>query len=312
LFSVIDERRPDTPYVFKAASLDEAESWLRILYLAVNWGVSEWVVMEKASRSLLVSACSPSDTQTVPILSVAEIDGSGWTVDGSMRLTEWVVEKDLSGIHKGTLHINPKRQINLDLSGVGLSCILTSSIIRVTEGEIWVVVGDRFALVGLKTSALYCSLSQRYLLSSGMVHCGFISRDGEGEFHEDPSHPPPSSNSLIQLAIDVTTRHPVTSEEIVEVWASDSVGDIIIWSSNCDVLHSITIGNTKSVVCAMAQVGDEVSHILLSLSLSPPPFCVFSHAFILRFGVRVTLGKCHAYPSPLEKLCLLRNVNHHV
>jgi hypothetical protein len=316
-FGLSDIRFPSSSYIFKAATQGDAESWVRMLHLAFTWGVSEWVVMEKASRSLTTAPdltfSSMTPSQTIPILCVAEIDGNGWTVDGSMRLTEWSVERDLSGKHKSSLNINPKRQLNLDLNGVGLSCVLSSAILHVKAKELWVVTGDRFAVVGISGISLSCSFSRSFYMSNDVSHRGFLSRESS-DFFEDEKVSSQSAAEQIQVAIEIRvgngfvkleddhvdgiphakgeSRHEDGGENHCgermeekrndvlkqlhnerkgrgeegdghdsEVWTSNSKGDVVIWDLNGNISQTLSIGVEKNVICAMAQVSDEVCHL---------------------------------------------------
>jgi hypothetical protein len=223
-----------TVFIFKSQSIEEAQKWRQMIAMGMRWASSDWVLVERASRKL-----SNSNSHDVAILSIAEIGGLGWTVDAAMRLTEWAVEKDFSGIHRKALRINPLRQVNLDLHRVGLSCMWSGSVIQITEHQLWVVTGDQLARIEIG--------SQGY--DPVILHHGFISRLRYSPSSRKSAHfKEELINSILLIRLD----------RVTEIWSSNSAGDIIFWNPNGDIIGSLTVGDSKSFVCTMCQINDEV------------------------------------------------------
>ena len=81
--------------------------WMKNYYKRKN------VIMKKASRYFTLNV---EKNVVIPIISLTEIDGNAWSLDGRFYVTEWTIEVNHAGVIRGVLDIHPLRSLQIDCS----------------------------------------------------------------------------------------------------------------------------------------------------------------------------------------------------
>ncbi len=219
-------------YKFRTESKEAAEEWIRILNFGMRCTRLKWVLYRKAYRRITL----PCSSELVAIISIQEIDGTAWVLDGTMRLTEWVLLKDRTGMMRGAYELSPGRQVVLNVGEMGSGlCIVSGPVVHVEEDILWVSVGDRFAKVMKK------NLFQSRKGVQSLLQLDYIKRNSDSSL---------CRQEIIQDAIIVQVQNRV------EIWSGNSVGELLMWDANGNILKVLQVGSQDSFITCLTQVGE--------------------------------------------------------
>ncbi len=226
------------------------------------------VLTKRAERRIGINV---DDSTVVPVISLAEIDGNAWSLDGQLMLTEWTIEVNHAGVIRGVLDLHPQRSLKMDGSVLKRDGCAAQPVgmWSICDSEVWVGYGNQFIRVrkNILLSSDELPLSQR-----DCIH---------NEWDQMPANV--RANDLIILC-GVVVNVSMNGRKEVEMWESTGLGVVFIWSVEEGVVkRAVDVGK---IISAMVVVEDEVS---LEMKLDEKRIIFFTFSLIawplIRFGV---------------------------
>jgi hypothetical protein len=269
--SILEDLHISTPGEFSFTLLStvyrviasDAEEWVRKIKQCRMSLMTEWTLVRKGEFQLRDAVTE----REVPIVSLQEIDGAAWSVDGSLRITEWKIEINHVGTLRGVPRIVPTRFISLDphlLKSAG--AIQPAGLLNVRRGELWVVLGDQFA---------------RIQTNNNLGATGPFSQQIGSVSNQNGK---PSRAEIIDSAV------VVQKDNETEVWSTNAMGELIIWAVEGKEKMRFSIGEP---VYSMALIKDEVFIIVFIYYL------ILTHSFSFlhnnRYGLEQDQGHSIEY-----------------
>jgi serine/threonine protein kinase len=221
-------------------------------------------------KSVLFKRCShriaDEGKQVIPVISLIEIDGKGWSLDGHLKVTEWSLEGS-----QEVWSLVPFRTV-LDFSSVNAavgSVPYPVGIWNVSDGEWLVGLGDHFVPFS-RTSPL-SNASHDYTIRGVM----------KNDWFDIPPDVRPKDKEILCVTIVEVFLNTKLEEE---VWASTLMGSIFVWNmKTAKVRRRLVI---DKIVSSMFTLNDEV-------------WCGTTNGEILRMhigtGMIIASEKCHSH-----------------
>ena len=215
---------------------EKSEELLHCLSRCRRLYTQEYAVTKRAERHV---ARNENQEFVVPVVSLIDLDGYAWTLDGRLFITEWIEEVCHSGMSQDVMNVVPRRTLHID---VGLlkrdKCPLQPvCLFAVTEGNVWVCVGNQFVCVSRDVGV-------------GVSESGALKQRKEGIINRFASETVRPSDLMVLCVCVVNECGSVCGKEReTEVWAATACGFIYVWRvSEGECVRKLNVGKVLSAM----------------------------------------------------------------